>query len=184
MFYRPTDSSEPLTRLNITGPCTSFSTQNNLEPGSKFIFSVTAFTRVGPGNTTSVTVSTLSAAVEGATVTVLNDTAVNVTWKALVIPDISVASYTVVYRELSEQDEREMSDVFISPATSGIITGLDPATYYQFQVFATVRVNGVTMNGERSTSVTSKCYTVHYAHTYVCIIYISLHAVMSQNVYY
>ena len=55
--YRPTDSSDPETRLNTTDLETSFTTQSDLE---EFIFSVRAYTRVGPGNTSSITVSTLS----------------------------------------------------------------------------------------------------------------------------
>ena len=58
--YRPTDYSDPKTRLNTTDLETSFSTQSDLEEGTEFIFSVRAYTRVGPGNTTSITVSTLS----------------------------------------------------------------------------------------------------------------------------
>ena len=58
--YRPTDSFDPETRLNTTDLETSFSTQSDLEEGTEFIFSVRAYTRVGPGNTTSITVSTLS----------------------------------------------------------------------------------------------------------------------------
>ena len=58
--YRPTDSSDPETRLTTTDLETSFSTQSDLEEGTEFIFSVRAYTRVGPGNTTSITVSTLS----------------------------------------------------------------------------------------------------------------------------
>ena len=55
--YGPTDSSDPETRLNTTDLETSFSTQSDLEEGTEFIF---AYTRVGPGNTSSITVSTLS----------------------------------------------------------------------------------------------------------------------------
>ena len=58
--YRPTDSSDPETRLNTTDLETSFSTQSDLEEGTEFIFSVRAYTRVGPGNTSSITVYTLS----------------------------------------------------------------------------------------------------------------------------
>ena len=58
--YRPTDSSDPETRLNTTDLETNFSTQSDLEEGTEFIFSVRAYTRVGPGNTSSITVSTLS----------------------------------------------------------------------------------------------------------------------------
>ena len=55
--YRPEDSSDPETRLNTTDLETSFTTQSDLEEGTEFIFSVRAYTRVGPGNTSSITVS-------------------------------------------------------------------------------------------------------------------------------
>ena len=58
--YRPTDSSDPETRLNTTDLETSLTTQSDLEEGTEFIFSVRAYTRVGPGNASSITVSTLS----------------------------------------------------------------------------------------------------------------------------
>ena len=57
--YRPNDSSDPETRLNTTDLETSFTTQSDLEEGTEFIFSVRAYTRVGPGDTSSITVSTL-----------------------------------------------------------------------------------------------------------------------------
>ena len=57
--YRPTDSSDPKIRLNTTDLETSFTTQSDLEEGTEFIFSVRAYTRVGPGNTSSINVSTL-----------------------------------------------------------------------------------------------------------------------------
>ena len=47
-----------------------------------------------------------------------------------------------------------MSAVFAPPATSGVIGGLDPDTDYQFQVFATVTVDGEPLEGERSAPVT------------------------------
>ena len=56
--YRPTDSSLPVTRLNTTDLATSF-ILSNIEMGTEFVFSVRAYTRIGPGETTSVTVSTL-----------------------------------------------------------------------------------------------------------------------------
>ena len=59
LSYRPTDSSQPDTRLNTTDLATSFTTQSDLEMGTEFIFFVRAFTRVGPGSSTSVVVSTL-----------------------------------------------------------------------------------------------------------------------------
>ena len=60
IWYRPTSSPDSETRVNTTGQETSFTTENDLEEGTEFIFSVRAYTRAGPGNTTSITVSTLS----------------------------------------------------------------------------------------------------------------------------
>ena len=57
--YRPTDSSQPVTRLNTTDLATSFTTQSDLEVGTEFIFSVRAYTRVGPGNASYDIVSVL-----------------------------------------------------------------------------------------------------------------------------
>ena len=53
--YEPSDSSQPLS----TGLETSFTTPSNLDLGTEFIFTVRAFTKVGFGETASVTVSTL-----------------------------------------------------------------------------------------------------------------------------
>ena len=58
--YRPTASSEPETRVNTTAMVTHFTTEDNLEEDTEFFFSVRAYTRVGPGNTSSLTVSTLA----------------------------------------------------------------------------------------------------------------------------
>ena len=58
--YRPADSSEPETRLNTTDLDTSFTSRNDLEEDTEFIFSVRAYTRAGPGKTSSLSVSTLS----------------------------------------------------------------------------------------------------------------------------
>ena len=57
--YKPTASSEPETRVNTTALVTHFTTEDNLEEDTEFFFSVRAYTRVGPGNTSSLTVSTL-----------------------------------------------------------------------------------------------------------------------------
>ena len=58
--YRPTASSEPETRVNTTALVTHFTTEDNLEEDTEFFFSVRAYTRVGPGNTSFLTVSTLA----------------------------------------------------------------------------------------------------------------------------
>ena len=58
--YRSRYSSQTVTRLNTTDLATSFTTQSDLEVGTEFNFSVTAYTKVGPGNTSSVIMSTLS----------------------------------------------------------------------------------------------------------------------------
>ena len=87
-------------------------------------------------------------------VVVFSDTSVTVSWNVL---DISIDYYTVVYTvvnsRVSQQQNEEMSAVFSSPATSGVITDLDSIAIYQFQVFATVTVNGRTVDGERSIPV-------------------------------
>ncbi|CAI8048401.1 Protein sidekick-2 [Geodia barretti] len=59
--YRQTASSEPETRVNSSALATNFTTESNLEEATEFIFSVRAYTRVGPGNATSLTVATLGA---------------------------------------------------------------------------------------------------------------------------
>ena len=57
--YKPTDSSQPITRLNTTDLDTSFTAEVDAEVGTEFIFSVRAYTRVGPGNSTSLFVFTI-----------------------------------------------------------------------------------------------------------------------------
>ena len=89
-------------------------------------------------------------AVNGVKVTSLTDTSVNVSWNAVIIPDFPIDNYTVVYSPVSESDRRqdgEMTAVFPGSVTSGVIT--DPVIY-QFQVFANVTVNGVSLEGEWS----------------------------------
>ena len=96
----------------------------------------------------------LTAAVEGVEVTALNATAVTVSWNALVIPDFPIDNYTVLYSRVASQHRRRqdesMSAQFPSTATSGVIAGLDSTATYQFQVFATVTVDGTPLEGERS----------------------------------
>ena len=60
IWYSPTSSHDSEIRVNTTGQENSFTTENDLEEGTEFIFSVRAYTKVGPGNTTSITVFTLS----------------------------------------------------------------------------------------------------------------------------
>ena len=96
----------------------------------------------------------LTAAVQGVEVTALNDTAVTVSWNALIIPDFSIDHYTVLYSRVESQRHRRhdeaMSLQFPSTATSGVIAGLDSTATYQFQVFATGTVDGTSLEGERS----------------------------------
>ena len=114
--YRPRDSSQTVTRLNTTDLATSFITQSDLEVGTEFIFSVTAYTRVGPGDTSSLNVSTLSTprmfiAVrllrylviycysESISIMLVNTTAVNVSCD-LGSPVVCIDYYTVVYSQV------------------------------------------------------------------------------------
>ena len=82
--------------------------------------------------------------------TVVDNTSVTVSWNDLIIPDFSIDYYTVVYSRVSQQQNEEMST---SPATSGVGIDLDTTAIYQFQVFATVTVDGRTVDGESSSHV-------------------------------
>ena len=87
--------------------------------------------------------------------TPLTDTSVTVSWSPVVIPDFPIETYTVVYSPVSESRRRqdgEMTAEFPGSVTSGVITDLDPALS---QVFATVTVDGVSLEGERSTPDTT-----------------------------
>ena len=99
----------------------------------------------------------LSAAVQGVELAALNATAVTVSWDALVIPDFSIDHYTVLYSRVESQRRRRqdeaMSAQFPSTATSGVIAGLESTATYLFQVFATVIVDGTSLEGERSSPI-------------------------------
>ena len=97
----------------------------------------------------------ISATVQGVEVTAVNSTAVNVSWDVLIV---SIDYYTVVYSRIPHtlnlsSQYGEMQAVFNSSATSGVISRLTPGDTYQFQVFATVTVDGRILVGERSTPV-------------------------------
>ena len=157
-------------------PDTTFTTPNTLERGTEYIFTVTARTGAGLGTPTTVNVFTLdkprkminillmccvyysfshTATVEEVMVESLNDTSVIVSWTEVVISGHDINTYTVIYSPVSQRRKRhEESEMIIVPGsvTSIIITGLDPSFNYQFQVFATVIVDGETVNGDRSNS--------------------------------
>ncbi|CAI8031812.1 Receptor-type tyrosine-protein phosphatase kappa [Geodia barretti] len=57
--YRPADNSGNELSLNTTDVESNFTAGNDLEGGSDYIFSVRAYTRVGPGTTSSLRASTL-----------------------------------------------------------------------------------------------------------------------------
>ena len=101
-----------------------------------------------------------TAAVEGVRVESLNDSSVTVSWDALTIPGHPIDNYTVVYSPVSQRRKRQEEEeemVFPGTVTSAVITGLDSSVNYQFQVFATVILNGLALEGERSTAeATSK----------------------------
>ena len=58
--YRRTASSQSETRDNTTALV--WASENNLEEDIEFIFSLRAYTRVGPGNYSSLTIATLGGA--------------------------------------------------------------------------------------------------------------------------
>ena len=158
-------------------PDTNFTTPNTLERGTEYTFTVTARTGAGLGTPTTVNVFTLdkprkminillmccvyysishTATVEEVVVESLNDTSVIVSWTEVVIPGHDIDTYTVIYSPVTSkrQDEGEM---IIVPGsyTSIVITGLNPSFNYQFQVFATVIVDGQAVNGDSSNTVTT-----------------------------
>ena len=92
-------------------------------------------------------------------VTTVRSIAVTVSWNVLIV---SIDYYTVVYSRMSHNHNHssqygEMYAVFNSPVTSGVISGLIPGDTYQFQVFATVTVDGRILVGERSAPVNFTC---------------------------
>ena len=90
------------------------------------------------------------AAVDGLTVTSLCDSVAQVSWSA--IQDFSIDYYTVVYSQVPRHT-RQVSALFLSQSTSGLVAGLDSTSIYQFQVFATATVGGREVSGERSSPV-------------------------------
>ena len=156
-------------------PDTTFTTPNTLERGTEYTFTVTARTGAGFGTPTTVNVFTLdkprkminillmccvyysfshTATVEEVMVASLNDTSLIVLWNVLVIPGYPIDNYTVIYSPVSSkrQEEGEMMIIVPGSVTSIVISGLDPSFNYQFQVFATVILDGQTVNGDRSDS--------------------------------
>ena len=102
----------------------------------------------------------------------MNGTSVNVSWNSLIIPNIPIDTYTVAYSPVSQDSHtEEKTSVFPGSASSAIITGLDPALDYQFQVFATVTEDGKPVEGQRSniTVTTSTVVTVYGADSVVTI---------------
>ena len=104
------------------------------------------------------TIPSHTATVEEVMVASLNDTSVIVLWNALAIPGHPIDNYTVIYSPVTNkrQDEGEMMIIVPGSVTSIVITGLDPLFNYQFQVFATVIVDGETLNGDSSNTVSGK----------------------------
>ena len=104
------------------------------------------------------TILSHTATVEEVMVASLNDTSVIVLWNALVIPGHPIDNYTVIYSPVASkrQDEGEMMIIVPGSVTSIVITGLDPSNFnYQFQVFVTVIIDGQTLNGDSSNTVTT-----------------------------
>ena len=93
----------------------------------------------------------------------LMDTAVNVSWETLIISDVAIDSYTVVYSQNASNNNKVMAAVFPGHVTSGVITDLEPSVIYNFQMFATVIVANVPLEGEWSEPVfkQSKKYSLH-----------------------
>lgn len=94
------------------------------------------------------------ASVKGVAVLSLNDTAVTVLWNALIISNHSIDSYTVVYSSISQHGMwQQAEDTVRGSVTFAVVTGLNPTYDYQFQVFATLVVHDMIVEGERSSPI-------------------------------
>ena len=123
----------------------------------------------------------LTAAVQGVKVTALNDAAVNVSWNVLDIPDFpdfSIDHYTVLY---SQQSDGAFSIPFPSYATSGVISGLDSPATYQFQVFATVTVDGTSLEG-KSISPVNFTFDGEYHYPHSNFLHVYTYTAMSDHI--
>ena len=58
--YRPASAPQTITTMNTTDLDTSFTTEGRLELGTAYIFTVTAFTRAGRGESVTDSISTLA----------------------------------------------------------------------------------------------------------------------------
>ena len=73
-------------------------------------------------------------------------------------PGHPIDNYTVIYSPVTSkrQDEGDVMIVVPGSVTSIVITGLDQSNFnYQFQVFATVIIDGQPVNGDSSNTVTT-----------------------------
>ena len=110
-----------------------------------------------------------AAAVQGVNVVSVNSTAVSVSWNAVVISDTPIDHYTVVYSKISKQKIRaqpspnEETNKFPASVTSGVINFRNAAGSYQFQVYATFRINDRLLDGHRSASFPFTCtFNIHH----------------------
>ena len=93
----------------------------------------------------------------------VSNTAVNISWNALVISDISIDYYIVVY---SNTQEGEKHTMFNSLSTSGVITNLQAGDVNKFQVFATLTIDNRILEGERSSPVNFTIASELYMNTF------------------
>ena len=119
----------------------------------------------------SIIPSLLTAAVDIRVALQLNETSVYVSWEDLTIPDFEIDNYTVMYAPVlstsNGSSREEMEAEFPGSASSALIGGLAPEISYQFQVFATVMVEGLSLEGERSQPLlaSGEAFVTH-AHTH------------------
>ena len=88
--------------------------------------------------------------------TLLTDASVKLSWDAVIISGVPIHIYTVIFSAVSSNDrlsDREITAVFPGSVTSGVISDLESAITYRFQIFATVTVDGVSVEGEWSNAV-------------------------------
>ena len=133
-------------------------TLRDLPPNTVVVFSVRAYTNIGPGENVTDQASTTSvrkqlslsftmlslcipsaARVTGVTVVALNSTAVNVSWTPVTLQE-TVYHYTVHYTTVSQYGTTNNS--YPASASSGVVSRLQEGQQYQFSVTLTFNVSG------------------------------------------
>ncbi len=91
-------------------------------------------------------------------------------------PDPEMSGFIILYTSTSPGNRTQQKNITSTEPLPVLISGLSPGVEYQFQVQATVEVNGEVFLGEKSESVNVKtgkrlcrvnCYAISHTCTYL-----------------